>query len=208
MRGVTRLFHVKHDLPPIAVSASTALRLETYAALIREWSPTINLVAKADLPELLHRHIDDCLQLLSLLPAVACVHVDVGSGAGLPGLVLAVAGNRHVHLVESDRRKAAFLRHAARVCGANVTVHPVRIEEADTPPADVITARAVAPLPQLLDWTVPHLAPGGRCVFSKGRTAEHELTQATGRWHMQTRRWVSQTDPEATILELSELTRR
>jgi 16S rRNA (guanine527-N7)-methyltransferase len=206
-----RLFHVKHDadtatLPAPNVSRETRARLDIYADLIRSWSPTINLVGHNDLPHLWDRHIADCLQLLPLLPP-NCTGIDMGSGAGLPGLVLAIASTQHFHLIESDQRKAAFLRHAARACNVDVTIHTTRIQQIVLPPARLITARALAPLPQLLALAAPLLAPDGVCVFLKGRTAGHELTQAAAEWHMRVQRWQSHTDPAALILHISGLAR-
>ncbi len=131
----------------------------------------------------------------------------MGSGGGFPGLIIAIATNRHVHLIESDQRKAAFLREAARATAAPVTVHASRIEAAPLPPVPLVTARALAPLTTLLDWATHHLTSNGVCVFPKRRTAEEELTTAAERWHMRIERFPSPTDPAATILRLSEIAR-
>lgn len=187
------------------VSRETLEKLEAYAAHLRKWNPAINLVSRTTLDDLWTRHLADSAQVFGLLPAGAGVLVDLGSGAGFPGLVLAILGVPDVHLVESDVRKAAFLREVARVTGAPATVHPVRIEVADTPPADIVSARALADLDLLLPWAHGLLKPGGTCLFPKGRTAEDELTAAANSWNMQVERFPSQTDPAGTILRITGL---
>ena len=134
--------------------------------------------------------------------------IDLGSGAGLPGLVLAIATGKPFDLVEADQRKAAFLREATRATRAPVTIHAGRIESLKCfAPAPVITARALAPLPILLGWGIRFLAPGGICIFPKGRSADAELTAAAAQWHMHADRFPSPTDPHATILRISEISR-
>ncbi len=186
------------------VSRETEERLRAYEALVREWNPRINLVSSRDLPRLWERHVMDCAQLAPLLPDG--VLGDIGSGGGLPGLVLAVMREGPVHLVESDRRKSAFLLEAARHLGlSNVTVHPRRIEDARLPPLDALTARALAPLEALLPHAHRLLAPHGVAVFPKGRGVDAELTQAAARWLMRVERLPSATDPDSTILRLTEV---
>jgi 16S rRNA (guanine527-N7)-methyltransferase len=121
--------------------------------------------------------------------------------------VLAIATGIQFDLVEADQRKAAFLREAVRATGAPATVHAARVETISIRPAPLVTARAVAPLPILLSWATRLLAPGGVCLFPKGRTAATELTAAAGQWHMHVERFASPTDPQATILRLSEISR-
>ncbi len=151
---------------------------------MRAWSPKINLIAAADLPLLRPRHIDDALALVALIPPGTARAVDLGSGGGLPGLVLAIATGIAFDLVESDTRKAAFLREAARVAAAPVTVHRARIEAVSLPPAPLVTARALAPLPRLLELSARFIAPGGLALFPKGHRLEEELTQARRAWTM------------------------
>lgn len=181
--------------------------LEAYAALLARWNERINLVSPRDLPRLWERHIDDAAQLLPLIPPGTRRIADLGSGAGLPGLVLAVLSGLDTHLVERDQRKAAFLREAARVTGAPATVHAA--DAATLPPlgADLVTARALAPLPVLLPLALRHLAPGRACLFPKGATASAELTAAAEAWTMHVERFPSRTDPAATILRLTEVAR-
>jgi 16S rRNA (guanine527-N7)-methyltransferase len=220
--GTARVFHVKQlelrakltadDMPrrpPPAMpslSPATESRLEAYLDLLLHWNGRINLVAERDQATIRTRHIADSLQLLPLLPGGQDAIGDFGSGAGLPGLVLAIATTRPVHLVESDRRKAAFLTEAAARLGLpNVRIHATRIERAELPPLAAVTARALAPLPTLLAHATPLLAPGGVALFPKGRAAEAELTAARAAWTFATERFASRTDPEATILRLSEI---
>ena len=202
------MFHVKHPIPAVAPDPARDARLAAYRDLLLRWNRTINLVGPATAADIDRRHITDSLQLLPLLPAEGPL-ADLGSGAGLPGLVLAAAlPEREIHLVESDRRKAAFLVEAAGTLRlTQVKVHAVRIERAALPPLAAITARALAPLEVLLGHAAEFLAPGGIAVFPKGRTAEQELTSAATGWHFTIERFASRTDPEATILRLSEIRR-
>lgn len=197
---------MKHSPPPVpSVSRETRERLEIYTDLLTRWQVRINLVSPRDLPHLWPRHIEDALQLLPLIPPGTPRAIDLGSGAGLPGLILAIASGIPFDLVESDQRKAAFLREAIRATSAPARIHALRIEAAELPPAPLITARALAPLAILLSWASPHLAPGGICLFPKGRSVDRELTEAAPRWHMQLNRIPSRTDPSATILRISEV---
>ncbi|WP_424810556.1 16S rRNA (guanine(527)-N(7))-methyltransferase RsmG [Roseococcus sp. YIM B11640] len=200
------MFHVKHpELDLADVSRETTERLRAYLLLLMSWNQRINLVANAPEQELWSRHIIDSWQLLPLLPDEG-VLVDLGSGGGLPGLVLAIGRERPTHLVESDRRKAAFLLEVSRALGLkHVTIHVSRIEAAKVPPAQVVTARALAPLKELLPMAARILAPGGVAVFPKGRSADVELTEASPHWSMQTERFASRTDLQATIFRLSEI---
>ena len=141
------------------VSRETLARLEAYAALLTQWSARINLLGRDTLPDLWRRHMLDSAQLLPLLPDNTQSLIDLGSGAGFPGLVLAILGVPGVELVEADSRKAAFLREAARVAEAAVTIRPCRISAVPAHPVDVVTARALAPLARLLDLARPFLYP-------------------------------------------------
>lgn len=187
------------------VSRETLARLEAYAELLRRWQERINLVGAATLGDLWRRHMLDSAQLLPHLPSGPLL--DMGSGAGFPGLVIAVLGRGPVHLVESDARKCAFLREAIRVTGATAQLHNARIEALKPFPVAAITARALAPLPQLLAWAAPFLASGVDCWFLKGATAEDELTLAAKVWMMRVTRLPSVTDPAGVILHLSEVRR-
>lgn len=194
-------------LGELGVSRETIGRLESYAALLTRWQARINLVGPDTLSDLWTRHILDSAQLWPLLPPAARRLADLGSGAGFPGLVLAILGAPDVHLVESDARKCAFLREAARQTGTPVTILNRRIEQVAPLSADIVTARALAPLPRLLDWAAPHLASGGQCLFLKGRGAEDELTATAKEWKIGHRRISSLTDPEGVVLQLREVCR-
>jgi 16S rRNA (guanine(527)-N(7))-methyltransferase RsmG len=196
---------VKH---PIPLEDATAARLATYRDLLLRWNATINLVSARTAADIDTRHITDSLQLVPLLPDAGAI-ADLGSGGGLPGLVIAAAlPDREVHLIESDRRKSAFLIDAAGRMGlTKVKVHPQRIELAILPPVAAVTARALAPLDTLLGYATRFLAPFGVAILPKGRSAEQELTTAAAHWHFTTERFTSRTDPEATILRLSEIRR-
>ncbi|MBX6744392.1 MAG: 16S rRNA (guanine(527)-N(7))-methyltransferase RsmG, partial [Acetobacteraceae bacterium] len=185
------------------VSRETEAKLREFLALLQRWNARINLVADREEESLWQRHVLDSLQLAPLLPPDDGPIVDLGSGAGFPGLILALASNRPTHLVESDRRKAAFLIEAARTLGLPlVKIHPTRIEAVTLPPAAVVSARALAPLPDLLRHAHKLLAPGGIALFPKGRTAEQELTAAARGWNMRVERFPSRTDPASTILRI------
>jgi 16S rRNA (guanine527-N7)-methyltransferase len=198
---------VKPVAPPeLGVSRETEAKLHEFLALLQRWNARINLVAEADMAVLWQRHVLDSLQLAPLLPHGDGPITDLGSGAGFPGLVLALATGRPTHLVESDRRKAAFLIEAASTLGLpRVSVHPLRIEAAALPPAAVLTARALAPLPDLLRHAHRLLAPDGIALFPKGRSVAQELTAAARDWNMRIERFPSRTDASSTILCISEI---
>jgi 16S rRNA (guanine527-N7)-methyltransferase len=187
------------------VSRETKHRLDIFASLLATWTSRINLISRSDLPHLWPRHIADSLQLAAQFPPNIARAIDMGSGAGFPGLVLAVATNVNFDLIESDQRKAAFLREAARRTGAPVTVHACRIEAVRCPPAMLITARALAPLTDLLAWAHPLLIGGGSCLFPKGRTAQQEIDAARRAWTMRVQRHISRTDRSGVILRISEI---
>ncbi len=194
------------------VSRETLARLIAYERLLRAWQSRINLVGASSMDDLWHRHMLDSAQLAPHVPADSRVLLDIGSGAGFPGLVLAILLGRETHLVESDSRKCAFLREAARITGTVVQIHRARIERLDPFPADVITARAVAALPILLDYAAPFLtAPPAAptlCLFAKTRAAlEEELTAAQKLWHMYVDIADSGTDSSGVIVRLWGLAR-
>jgi len=183
-------------------------RLDLLHDLILRWNQRINLVGRADIADLRRRHIEDSAQLLPLLPPGEGPAGDLGSGAGFPGLVLAILTTRPWHLVESDRRKAAFLATAAAELGlGHLRVHVTRIEDVVLPPLAVVTARALAPLPQLLVYAQRLLAPEGVAIFPKGRTAQDELTAARADWHMAVDAFPSRTSGTSTILRISGIRR-
>ena len=191
----------------IGVSRETLDRLIAYEEVLRKWQPRINLVGPSTLPDAWRRHFLDSAQLYPLLPEGTRRLVDLGSGAGFPGLVLAMMGVPEVHLVESDTRKCAFLREAARVGGVKVTVHNKRIETVTGIEADVVTARALAPLSDLLNWAHPFIGSRGTAILPKGQNVEDELTDATKCWNISVERFDSCTDSSATILRVRGIDR-
>jgi 16S rRNA (guanine527-N7)-methyltransferase len=193
------------------VSRETHAKLELLVSELARWQRIKNLVGPETLAGVWSRHIADSIQLLDLAPG-SQTWLDLGSGAGFPGLVVAIAGAErglHVHLVESNARKCAFLRHVARVTKAPVTVHPVRLEAVIPDFAgrtDVVSARALAPLKVLLSWTEPLLKTGTTGLFPKGRDAAAELTEAEKSWRFNVEILPSQTDSEARIFRITHLT--
>ena len=195
----------------LAVSRETQDKFRAYAELLRKWNRAINLVSPKTLDDLWRRHFLDSAQLRDLLPDPPGegprAILDVGAGAGFPGLVLALLGCGRVHLVESDRRKAEFLREVIRVTGAPAELHPQRVESLAPFPVDAVVCRAFAPLDRILALTAPFLTSksGGKTpvgLFLKGRRADEELTTAAKVWRLQIERFESETDPEASILRL------
>ena len=191
------------------VSRETGDKLALLAAELRRWQAIKNLVSPSTLDEVWSRHIADSLQLAELAPE-GRTWVDLGSGAGFPGLVvaLAIAGRpaAHVHLVESNGRKCAFLRHVARRTSAPVTVHEARVEAVAAGfagKADVVTARALASLSQLLGWSQELLKSGAVGLFPKGRDAPAELTEAEKSWRFNAELLPSRTDSEARIVRVT-----
>lgn len=197
------------------VSRESLPALETYVDLLRHWQNRINLIGPATVPHIWHRHIADSLQLLSHIPPPARTVLDLGSGAGLPGLPIAICAavtrDLTVHLVEARSKKAAFLREAVRVTGAPCVVHEGRIESLDSAAlqtnVDIITARALAPLAELLEYARKPLDKGALCLFLKGREVEAELTEAGKYWIIAAERTPSLTDAAACILKIKEANR-
>jgi 16S rRNA (guanine527-N7)-methyltransferase len=189
------------------VSRETISRLAKYTSILIEWSSRVNLVSSAALKDVWRRHILDSAQLLPFIPTQTESLADLGSGAGFPGLVLAVLGVRGVRLIEADARKCAFLREAARVSGAEVTVYNRRIEAVPPHPADVVTARGCAPLERLLPLAERFIGPHTTCLFLKGAKVDEELTVAAKAWTMSVTRHPSRTDPGGVILSLQQVVR-
>src|ERR1700716_3519097 len=196
------------------VSRETEARLDRYVDLLLQWQAKTNLVAPSTLPTLWTRHIADSLQLLTLAPD-AKIWVDLGSGGGFPGIVLACAlaevSGGMVHLVERNAKKAAFLREALRITGASGTVHLADIEDSVdriTGPVDCVTARAVAPLHQLIGFAEPLVGRGAKALFLKGQDVEAELTEATKYWKITPHLHSSRTDGHGWIVELDQIERR
>lgn len=190
------------------VSRETMRRLEAYAELLVSWSARINLVGRATLDDVWRRHFLDSAQLRALIPEGTTSLVDLGSGAGFPGLVLSILGVPGVELIEADTRKAAFLREAARVTGAPALIRGCRIEAVAPHAVDVVTARACAPLDRLLTFAEYFIGPRTACLFLKGARAEEELTDAGKGWTMVSSRFPSRADPGGCILLLEQVARR
>jgi 16S rRNA (guanine527-N7)-methyltransferase len=195
------------------VSRETIDKLSTYEALLRQWQKTINLVAPSTLDTVWSRHFADSAQLLALAPPDAKRWLDLGSGAGFPALVLAIMlaerVGAKVTLIESDTRKAAFLGEVARRTGASVDIRPERIEKVATQSklglVDVITARALAPLPRLLELAAPAFSDHTIGLFLKGREAETEVDAAKERWAFEETLQPSLTDSSGRIVVVRAL---
>jgi 16S rRNA (guanine527-N7)-methyltransferase len=187
------------------VSRESEQKLRVFVDLLHEWQGRMNLVSKASMADVWHRHVADSLQLLRLMPDSPQVIADLGSGAGFPGLVLALAGPHTVHLYESIGKKAMFLREATRVTGAKAEIHQMRIEDIEEPPkVDFVTARALAPLGRLLELASPFLNQGANGLFMKGQDVDEELTQATKSWRIKLAKHPSLTDSRSVILAVTE----
>ncbi|UGY18696.1 16S rRNA (guanine(527)-N(7))-methyltransferase RsmG [Bradyrhizobium septentrionale] len=196
------------------VSRETEARLDRYIALLLEWQAKTNLVAPSTLPNLWTRHISDSLQLLNLAPS-AKSWVDLGSGGGFPGVVLACAlaetPGASIHLVERIAKKAAFLREAVRVTASPGTVHLADIGDTVdriAGPIDCVTARALAPLHQLIGFAEPWVKKGANALFLKGQDVEAELTEATKYWIIEPKLHASRTGGQGWIVELGSIERR
>ena len=189
------------------VSRETLASLSAYVNLLEKWQPRINLVSSATLPDIWNRHILDSAQLLSHLPVTPahrrCQILDIGSGAGFPGLVLAVLGAGDVQLVESDQRKAVFLQTVIRELGLSAHVSNQRIETLPAFQPDVITARALAALPKLISLIAPQLHDGLTCLFLKGASVDEELTNFQTYSNMVPYLYPSMTDDNGVIVKLT-----
>lgn len=190
------------------VPRETFSKLETYVALLEKWNAKINLVSRETFSGLWDRHILDCLQLAEHIPPGTEKIIDLGSGAGLPGLILAIALPIHVTLVERDQRKCAFLLEAARILALfNITVRNSDIA-AITGTFPLVTARALAPLTNLCALAYPLLGKDAFCLFPKGKNYATELADATTSWSFHYESIPSKTDADAAVLLLSHLERK
>lgn len=191
------------------VSRETRERLDIFVAELKRWQPAVNLVSPATLAEVWTRHVEDCWQLAEVEPD-AMTWLDVGSGAGLPGLVIAASERLpYVTMVERDRRKCAFLRHASHRMAVAARILEGRVEEVE--PAGgiaVVTARGLAPLTRLLQLTHPVMLEGAVGLFPKGRSFAAELTEARESWTFTADVLPSRTDSESRILRISEVRRK
>lgn len=207
------LLYGPHDLSKdFDVSRETLDALVLYADELAKWQRAKNLVANSTIDDRWRRHFLDSAQLFPLIktrhPAKALRLLDIGSGAGFPGLVLAIMGIGSVDLVEPNGRKCVFMNQVARQTGAPATVVNERIEHMSTKPIDIITSRACAKIHQLLEWARPFLSSDTEMWLLKGEGAEEELTQATASWNMTVERFKSQSSPSGVILRLSDIKRK
>ena len=193
------------------VSRETLERLEIYIDLLRRWNPKINLVSPRTLDQAWHRHVLDSAQIYGLAGQGGGLWADFGSGGGFPGLVAAILteadGRWRVVLVESDQRKAAFLRAVSRECGIRANVLPNRIESTARIDADIISARALAPLDTLLGFCELHMAARGAALFPKGARADEEVAVAREKWSFTCEATPSVTDDAAVILKIGDIQR-
>ncbi|MGL4280997.1 MAG: 16S rRNA (guanine(527)-N(7))-methyltransferase RsmG [Albidovulum sp.] len=202
----------KRGLAGLDVSRETLERLEAYKALLRKWNPAINLVARGTISDAWTRHFVDSAQVFALAPPNARRWLDVGSGGGFPGMVVAIIAAElrpelAVTLMDSDLRKAAFLGEVARQTGVNATISAGRVEDLSPAGADVMSARAFAPLTTLLSLAERHLNPQGRGLFLKGARHEAEIADALESFRFDLQKVPSQTDPQAVILSVGGISR-
>ena len=204
----------EHALKLVSISPHAMVRLDRFVELLLQWQKRMNLISPSTIPEIWMRHIADSLQLVELAPQ-ARVWVDLGSGAGFPGVVIACAlveePGARVHLVESNAKKAAFLREAGRALDIPATVHATRIEDFTKTfgaRIDVVTARALSPLEKLLDLAAPLLKTGAKGLFPKGQDVEAELTEAAKYWSITSTLAASKSSPQSKIVIVERATRR
>lgn len=203
------------DLNGLRVSRETIERLHGFVLLFRKWAKAINLVAPSTLTELWQRHVEDSAQIYALFPG-PYRWVDLGSGGGFPGVITAILlaeiGDGWVHLVESNNKKAAFLRTAILETGARASVHPLRIEEAPAQivRCDAISARALADLDKLLEFSLPWAERNAdlRLFLHKGRDYQREVDKAVGRWSFDLVKHPSTVERDSVVLEIANLSRR
>jgi len=188
------------------VSRETFERLDGFVGCLLDGQRRLNLIGASTVPDLWRRHVLDSAQLMPLVPARSTRLVDLGSGAGFPGLVLAILGARGAELIEADERKCAFLRSAIDASGVTATVRHARLDgKGAERQADTVTARALKPLGQLLALARPFAHQGTRCIFPKGAHLEGELTGAYKMWNMRLELIQSVTDPSGRIVVIEGL---
>jgi 16S rRNA (guanine527-N7)-methyltransferase len=205
---------MKHKviLDQFDVSRETLERLEIFEAILLKWNPRINLVSRNSLPFLWERHIADSIQVFRCADEVVDTWVDIGSGGGFPGIIVGIlaaeiTSKTKVTLIESDQRKSAFLRSAARECGIDISVLNERIEKVPGQKADILSARAVADLDILLEFSERHLAEQGTALFPKGASWKKEVDNAGLRWRFDVEPITSLTESEAVVLKIKGVTR-
>lgn len=190
------------------VSRETLARWNIYVEALLKWNQRINLIGPLTEQDVWERHILDCAQLLSLIPEGTKTICDFGTGAGLPGLVLALGCDAHVHLVESNRKKTSFLHHMAPHAFQKCTIHDERIEKLTPWESDVVTSRALAPMPQLLDLLAPFIEKTKLCLFMKGQNVVQEIEEATRYWDFDVKLHPSVTHQGSVIVAITRIQRR
>ena len=195
---------------PLCLSDDEIRQLQRFVELVLRWNPKINLISRASAADVWDRHVVDSAQVFLQMPEVCESWIDLGSGGGFPGIIVAILASHRkpglrVTLVESDQRKAVFLRQAVRELGLTCTVFAKRIEDLSGLTADVVSARALASLDKLLEMSAPLLAAGGGCLFSKGANRAQELVEAGRNWGFTVTEHPSLTEPTAAILKITDL---
>jgi 16S rRNA (guanine527-N7)-methyltransferase len=201
-----------HDIGGVNVSRETMDDLHQFAELVRKWTAKINLISTNTIDSLWDRHVVDSVQIYGMAPKTYNKWVDIGSGGGFPGIVVAIIGkekqpNAEFVLIESDQRKAVFLRTAIRELGLSAKVVAERIENAAPQNADIVSARALSPLSMLLPFSERHLKSDGQAIFHKGKKARSEVADAMNNWRFTLEDSPSLTDPDAQILVLKGIYR-
>jgi 16S rRNA (guanine527-N7)-methyltransferase len=189
----------------LGVSRETLSRLSVYGELLIKWQSSINLVANSTIDDMWHRHFLDSAQIFSLLPPETKNILDIGSGAGFPGLVLAIMGAKNVTLVESDTRKCMFLKEVLRETNSAANIENCRVEDLTRSSFDVVTARALAPLDKLLVYAQPYFRSGTVGFFPKGRKFASELARTKKHWKFKYTLVPSVTDTSGTIIVVEEI---
>ncbi len=209
MSGSKQSYGPSEFINETLVSRETLGRLTTYVNLLIDWNERLNLVAPSTIADVWRRHVLDSAQLAPMIPSEAKTIIDLGSGAGFPGLVLAIMladrPSLKVYLVESTQKKCRFLEAVIAATGAPAEVHACRAEDMRIK-ADVVTARAVAPLDRLLPLAHPFFRPGTIALFLKGRSLNDELTLATKSWTLTATPFPSRSDPSGFVLRVTGLT--
>jgi len=189
------------------VSRETMDKFETYVALLKKWQKAINLVSKTTLPDVWERHVLDSFQILKYAPSTGGVWIDMGSGAGFPALIVAMASDFDVHVIESDQRKCQFMREVSRETSTPITIHTKRIDAVEPFPATVISARALASLEKLLEFADPFSTQETLLLYLKGQDVDAELTNAAKCWRMDSIKHQSLSSSEGSVLELRNVSR-
>jgi 16S rRNA (guanine527-N7)-methyltransferase len=195
----------RESVAGLNVSRETVLTLQAFAEEVKRWSPVINLVSRGSINHIWQRHVEDSAQLFEACPPAARRWIDLGSGGGFPGMVIAILARElqsdlRVLLVESDKRKATFLRQTAQKLGLSLDVQTIRAEALPAQAADVVSARALAPLAELLEFAQLHLKPGGVALFPKGARHKEEVEEARKSWVLDLDCVPSLSDPDAALL--------